>query len=88
VSYLCDTAAATLTRYSGYAITTTQNSSAAALAAAGATASLVSKDVGDCQFSYTPGTAQRNALATLSVQLSRNGEIVQLLHEVQMVNSP
>jgi MSHA biogenesis protein MshO len=88
VSYLCDTAAGTLTRYSGYAITTTQNSSAAAFAAAGATASLVSKDVGDCQFSYTAGTAQRNALSTLSLQLLRNGEIVQLLHEVQMVNSP
>lgn len=88
VSYLCDTAAGSLTRYSGYALASTQNTNAAALIAAGASGSLVSADVGACQFSYTSGTAQRNALATISVQLARNAEIVQLLHEVQMVNSP
>jgi MSHA biogenesis protein MshO len=88
VSYLCNTTAGSLTRYSGYPLASTQNTSAAALIAAGATASLVSADVGACQFSYTTGTAQRNSLATLSVQLARSGETVQLLHEVQMVNAP
>ena len=39
--------------------------SAATLAAAGATAALVAADVGACQFTYPPGTASRNALATL-----------------------
>lgn len=88
VSYLCDAGTGTLKRYAGYAIAATQITSAAALNAAGATASLVSTDIGSCQFSYAPGTAQRNSLATLSVQLARSGEIVQLLHEVQMVNTP
>jgi MSHA biogenesis protein MshO len=88
VSYLCDTGAGTLTRYEGYTIQATQITSAATLIAAGAAAALVSKDVGTCQFTYTAGTAQRNSLSTLSVQLIRSGEIVQLLHEVQMVNSP
>jgi MSHA biogenesis protein MshO len=88
VSYLCDTSAGTLRRYSGYAIASTQPGSAAALTAAGATTALVAADVGACQFSYTSGTAQRNALATLTLQLTRSGESIQLLHEVQLVNTP
>ncbi|HME40753.1 MAG TPA: prepilin-type N-terminal cleavage/methylation domain-containing protein [Steroidobacteraceae bacterium] len=88
VSYLCDTAAGTLTRYSGYAIASAQPVSAATLAGAGATSALVAADVGGCQFTYSPGTAQRNALATLSLQITQSGESVQLLHEVQVVNAP
>ena len=88
VSYLCDTAAGTLRRYTGYSVAGTQPASAAALATAGATSALVAADVGACQFTYTAGTAQRNALATLTLQLTRSGESVQLLHEVQLVNAP
>jgi MSHA biogenesis protein MshO len=88
VSYLCDTAAGTLTRYSGYAIQNTQPASAAALSAAGAAAALVAANVGGCQFTYSSGTAERNALATLTLQITQSGESVQLLHEVQVVNAP
>jgi len=88
VSYLCDTAAATLTRYSGYTIAGAQPASAAALSAAGATAALVAANVASCQFTLTTGTAERNALATLTLQISQNGQSVQLLNEVQVVNSP
>ena len=88
MSYLCDTGAGTLTRYSGYSIASTQPASAAALTAAGATAALVAVNVGACQFSYTAGTAQRNALATLTLQLTSSSESVQLLQEVQLANVP
>jgi MSHA biogenesis protein MshO len=88
VSYLCDTAAGTLTRYSGYAIANTQPGSAVTLGAAGATAALVAGNVGSCQFRLTPGTAQRNALATLTLKITQNGQSVQLLNEVQVVNAP
>jgi len=88
VSYLCDTSAGTLTRYSGYTIASTQPTSAATLTAAGASAALVASDVGACQFTYSPGTASRNALATLTLQITQSGESVQLLNEVQVVNSP
>jgi MSHA biogenesis protein MshO len=88
VSYLCDTGAGTLMRYSGYNVLSTQPTNAAALLAAGAVASQVSADVGSCQFTFSAGTAQRNALATLQLQLTQIGESVQLLHEVQLVNSP
>jgi len=88
VSYLCDTAAATLTRYSGYTIAGAQPANAAALSAAGATAALVAANVASCQFALTTGTAERNALATLTLQISQNSQSVQLLNEVQVVNAP
>src|SRR6202166_4135922 len=62
VSYLCDTAAATLTRYSGYTSARAQPASAAALNAAAASAALVASNVAACQFVLSAGTAQRNVL--------------------------
>jgi len=88
VSYLCDTTARTLMRYSGYTISATQALSAASLLTAGATAARVATDVASCAFSYASGTAQRNALATLTLQLSNSGEMIQLLQQVQLANSP
>lgn len=88
VTYLCDTAAGTLTRYSGYTVAATQPVTASSLASAGATAATVATDVGNCQFSYTEGTAQRTGLATLALQIARSGERIQLLQQVQMVNAP
>jgi MSHA biogenesis protein MshO len=87
VSYLCDTGAGTLTRYSGYSISYAQAASAATLSTAGATAAVVAADVGACAFTYTAGTAQRNALVTLTLQLTQSGESVQLLYEVQPANA-
>ena len=88
VSYLCDTTARTLTRYSGYTISAAQLLSAASLLTAGAMAARVATDVASCAFSYASGTAQRNALATLTLQLSNSGEMIQLLQQVQLANSP
>jgi MSHA biogenesis protein MshO len=88
VSYLCDTAAATMTRYSGYTIAGAQPASAAVLIAAGASAALVANNVAGCQFVLSAGTAQRNGLATLTLQIAQSGESVQLLHQVEVVNAP
>jgi MSHA biogenesis protein MshO len=88
VTYLCDTSARTLTRYSGYGIASSQPLTVPALLAAGATGSRVANDVDSCAFDYAPGTAQRSGLATLALQLTRSGERVQLLQQVHMVNAP
>ena len=88
VSYLCDTSTGTLKRYAGYTIASAQPVAAATLTGAGAAVGAVAADVASCSFSFSSGTAQRNALATLSLQLSRSGESIQLLHEVQVDNSP
>jgi MSHA biogenesis protein MshO len=88
VSYLCDTSAGTLTRYVGYAIQSTEPTTNAALIAAGASSALVAANVSACTFTYSAGSAQRNALATLTIQITQSGESVQLLNEVQVVNAP
>ena len=84
----CDTAAATLTRYSGYTIASAPPTSAAVLNAAGASSALVAGNVTGCQFVFNAGTAQRNGLATLTLQITQSGESVQLLHQVEVVNAP
>ena len=88
VSYLCDTSAGTLTRYSGYSISLTQPSSAATLLSAGASTGSVATNAGACGFVYTPGTATRSGMATLSLQLTAGGQSVQLLQQVHLVNAP
>jgi MSHA biogenesis protein MshO len=88
VSYVCDSTAGTLTRYSGYTIASTQPASAAALLAAGATAAQVASDVAGCSITYSAGTASRNAVVKISLALTNSGETVQLLYQVQLVNSP
>lgn len=88
LSYLCDTASGIVTRYSGYAISTTQPVTAAALAAAGASSGIVATNASACQFSYAAGTSQRVGMATLILQLAANGQQVQLLEQTHLVNAP
>lgn len=90
VSYLCDTAADTLTRYSGYSIAASHGSrdSAAELLAAGATSDVVADRVGACSFTYAPGTAERSAVLTIEVQITENGETVDLLVQTHVANTP
>jgi MSHA biogenesis protein MshO len=90
VSYLCDVVAGTLTRYSGYAITSDQadRDSDAELTAAGAVATLVANRVSNCNMAYAPGTSQRAGLVSLSLAVTDTGETVSLLHQVHVDNVP
>ncbi len=81
VSWFCDPASGTLRRDSGYAISATQPVSATA-------GVLAANQVGACSFTYTPGTAERAGLVTLSLTLTSHGESVTLLREVQIFNAP
>lgn len=90
VSFLCDTANGTLTRYSGYTIASNQSDrdSDAELLAAGASDSIMSDHLSACTFTYTPGTAQRAALITLSLTLTQDDESITLLQQVHVDNVP
>jgi MSHA biogenesis protein MshO len=88
VSYLCDTSTGLLTRYAGYTISATQSTSPAALTAAGATSGVVASNVAGCTFTYTAGTSERVGMASLLLQMANNGQQVQLLHQVHLVNAP
>jgi MSHA biogenesis protein MshO len=88
VSYLCDTSTGVLTRYSGYSILASQPTSASTLNSAGATSGVVASNVTSCQFTYTPGTSQRVAMASLQLQMSNGGQEVKLLEQTHLVNAP
>lgn len=89
-SFLCDTATGRLTRYSGYTVTSNQSDrdSSAELLAAGASDSVMSNHLSACTFTYTPGTAQRAALISLSLTLAQDGESITLLQQVHVDNVP
>ncbi len=90
VSFLCDTATGNLTRYAGYAIATNQadRDSDAELLAAGAVAALLSDNLTACGFTYTPGTAQRAGMVTMSLNVAEAGETVVLLQQVHVDGTP
>lgn len=94
VTLLCTEGAAgtgSLRRYAGYAIQATQptNAGAAPLSTlSGANNALLAPNVESCSFSYSAGTSTRNAMLTLTLKLSAQGESVTLLHQVHLDNSP
>lgn len=81
VSYAC--AGGQLRRYWGYAITGAQ-----ANPPAGGSNALLADKVSTCSFSYAAGTSQSNALITLRLQLTDDGETVSLLNQVHVSNAP
>lgn len=90
VSYLCDTASGTLTRYAGYSIATSQadRDSDAELTGAGASSTLITDRIATCTIGYAPGTAQRSGLVTLAMSVAEASESVSLLHQVHVDNVP
>jgi MSHA biogenesis protein MshO len=90
VTYLCDTVAGTLLRYTGYTIDANQASrdSHGELLSAGATSSLMANQIAGCAFTYTPGTAERAGLVTLEITIRSQGESVSLLQQVHVDNAP
>src|SRR5581483_1547494 len=89
VSYVCDPAAGTLTRFENYPISSNQATHAtqAQLTAAGASSALVSKEVAACTFGYTPSN-MHGPLARIDITFTRNGETLQLFEQVQVENQP
>ncbi len=82
VSYVCNLANNTLTRFSGYGIAVTQSANP------GGTSALMANNVSACSFTYQPGTSQRAGLVTLRLQITEDGESVTLLHQVHVENAP
>ncbi len=90
VTFLCDTATGELTRYAGYAIATNQadRDSDAELLAAGGVPALMSDNLTACTFVFTPGTAQRAGLLSMSLNVGLAGETIFLLQQVHVHAAP
>lgn len=88
VSYVCDTAARTLTRYSGYGFSEAQPTTFG-----GGSAALVADHVAACSFDYVANVAPQMGLLTLRLTLERpvsSGAVerVTLYHAVHVNNVP
>jgi MSHA biogenesis protein MshO len=90
ISYICDSLAGTLTRFTGYTIAQNHSDrdSAAELLAAGAAASLVAGQVTGCGFSYASGTSERAGMVTMELAVGTQGETISLLAQVHVDNVP
>lgn len=90
VTYECAANAANpalgrLIRHTGYGF---QDPQPANFSTLGGSAAVLVGDVAACAFSYAPAVLQRNGLVVIRLTLSRNGESVQLLHQVDVLNTP
>lgn len=85
VSYACDPAAGTLTRWQGYTIQAGQP-----IATPGtATTSLLANNVSDCTFTYDASVvAQRSGLVTMHLTITKQGESVNLYGATHVSNVP
>jgi MSHA biogenesis protein MshO len=91
VTYAFDAANRTLWRYSGYAIQPAQVVTLAGLdGLAGVTKVALATDVdaANSSFSYAAAALQRNAIVSIRLVLTRNGESVTLFEQVNIFNSP
>lgn len=90
VTYLCDPAAGSLTRFSGYTIAADQSDrdSPGELVAAGATETLMADRVVACAIQYAPGTAERAGLVSMRLEVGADDESVELLAQVHVENVP
>lgn len=54
----------------------------------GGTTAILVTGVAFCRFDYTPAVLQRNGLAVMRLTLTRNGESVEVLHQIDVMNTP
>ena len=89
ITYLCDPAAGTITRYWNYPIRTAQPTNPAAAPLNAGNNALLTRPVTVCVFKYTPGTNTRAGIVTLDITVRDNdsGEQVRLLHQVHVDNA-
>jgi hypothetical protein len=83
VTYLCNETAGTLQRFSGYTIAASQTArnTAAKLTAAGASVSLVARDLKSCAFSVLAANASHGQIVTIKMTVTRDGEQTSIFHQ-------
>jgi MSHA biogenesis protein MshO len=87
ISYVCDSAAHTLTKYWGYTQTPTQPNSVASAPLSTAKSNLVAKYINSCQFIYQDGVNSRNAIVDLFISLQKGSNLIYLYGDSYVPNS-
>ena len=86
VSYVCDKTNKTLTKYWGYAISSSQPTNISAAPLSSSSSSLMAKNVIDCSFVYNEGINSRNGIVTLLVKLKNNAQEATLYTDTYVRN--
>jgi MSHA biogenesis protein MshO len=84
VSYVCNPANGTLTRYWGYAIAAGQPTAFPA----GTPQALLASHVSGCSIAYQPAVTERSGLVSMTLNLSQANETVRLYATTQVSNQP
>lgn len=84
VTYACNPATGQLRRFWGYPVSAAQPTPPA-----GGNNALLATNVSACSFTYaTNPVTQRNGIVSLSLQVTRSGESINLFQQVHVVNVP
>jgi MSHA biogenesis protein MshO len=86
-TFACDMTNRRLMMYSGYAIQSAQPTNIGALNAL-TTGRQIAANVASCQMRYIPGALQRSGIVVIYLGLSQDTARVNLMHQVNVVNSP
>ncbi len=86
LTYHCDLANGTLTRYSGYAIQESQPPAAGVAPLTGG--ALVANNLTGCAINYSAGSLSRNAVVSLVISLGDGNQSTTLMKQVQISNVP
>jgi MSHA biogenesis protein MshO len=86
ISYICSPSSTggSLTRYQGYAINSTQPTSAPT----GSSSALLTNDVTGCSLTYQAGTSMRNASIMMTLTLSKATDTITLMRLIEVSNQP
>jgi MSHA biogenesis protein MshO len=90
ITYLCDEAAGTISRYSGYGIAPAQSArdTPSQLLAAGATVRLLAQDITHCDFTVSAGSQHSAQLVTARFTALRGGDTLELATQAALENLP
>lgn len=88
VTYVCDPAAATLRRYSGYGIQAAQPVNAAGAPLAGAQNDLLATGITACRAVQIPGNLRRAQVVEMELQFDNAGDHLNLAHTLRVEPLP
>lgn len=86
ITYICDTSNGEFKRLNNYTIQSSQPTNETVAPLISATNSLIGSNISSCIFNYDQGAGSRNSLLSLSLVLSKKGQIVNLYGETYVPN--
>ena len=87
-TFYCDATNNQLLKLKEYTLSTTQPTNLTVAPLNAATQSILADDITSCSFTYQAGTSERNGLLTASLTMEREGEVVNLMHQIHINNLP